>query len=98
MLKPTGTSPPPMRFEQGQLPPARAFWSFTMYDGKTQLLVANPLDRYLLNSTMLNSFKYGDDGSLSFYVQKDTPGAEKESNWLPAPDGPFYCFMRIYMP
>ena len=87
-----------LRFEQGQLPPAGAFWSFTMYDRKTQLLVANPLDRYLLNSTMLKSFKYGDDGSLSFYVQKDSPGAENESNWLPAPDGPFYCFMRIYMP
>jgi hypothetical protein len=87
-----------LRFEKGQLPPAGAFWSFTMYDGKTQLLVANPLNRYLLNSTMLNSFKYGDDGSLTFYVQKDPPGADKESNWLPAPDGPFYCIMRIYMP
>jgi hypothetical protein len=87
-----------LRFEQGQLPPAGAFWSFTMYDGKTQLLVTNPLDRYLLNSTMLSSFRYGDDGSLTFYVQKDSPGAEKESNWLPAPNGPFYCIMRIYMP
>jgi hypothetical protein len=87
-----------LHFEQGQLPPAGAFWSFTMYDGKTQLLVANPLNRYLLNSTMIKSFKYGDEGSLTFYVQKNSPGAEKESNWLPAPDGPFYCFMRIYMP
>jgi hypothetical protein len=87
-----------LRFEKGQLPPAGAFWSFTMYDGQTQLLVANPLNRYLLNSTMLDSFNYGADGSLTFYVQKDAPGAGKESNWLPAPDGPFYCIMRIYIP
>jgi hypothetical protein len=87
-----------LRFEKGQLPPAGAFWSFTMYDGPTQFLVANTLDRYLLNSTMLDSFQYGADGSLMFYVQKDSPGAGKEANWLPAPDGPFYCIMRIYIP
>ena len=85
-------------FSKGQLPPAKAFWSVTMYDGKTQFLVANPLRRYLLNSTMLKSFKYGSDGSLTIYVQKDSPGAAKESNWLPAPDGPFYAILRIYMP
>ena len=87
-----------LRFEKGQLPPARAFWSFTMYDGPTQFLVANPLNRYLLNSPMLDSFQYGADGSLTFYVQRDSPGADKEANWLPAPDGPFYCIMRLYMP
>jgi len=87
-----------LRFEKGQLPPAGAFWSFTMYDGPTQYLVANPLNRYLLNSTMLDSFQYGADGSLTFYVQKDSPGAGKESNWLPAPNRPFYCILRIYIP
>jgi len=87
-----------LRFPKGKLPPAGAFWSLTMYDGKSQFLVANPLERYLLNSTMLRSFDYGDDGSLTFYVQKSTPGAQKESNWLPAPDGPFYAILRIYMP
>jgi hypothetical protein len=87
-----------LRFEKGQVPPAGAFWSFTMYDGSTQFLVANPLNRYLLNSTMLDSFQYGVDGSLTFTVQKDSPGAGKESNWLPAPAGPFYCIMRIYIP
>jgi hypothetical protein len=87
-----------LRFEKGQLLPAEAFWSFTMYDGPTQLLVANPLNRYLLNSTMLDSFQYGADGSLMFYVQKDSPGADKEANWLPAPASPFYCILRIYMP
>lgn len=87
-----------MRFEKGQLPPANAFWSLTVYDGKSQFLVANPLNRYLLNSTLLDSFKYGDDGSLTLYVQKDSPGADKEANWLPAPDGTFYCILRVYMP
>lgn len=87
-----------LRFPKGQLPPANAFWSITMYDGKTQFLVTNPLKRYLLNSTMVKSFKYGSDGSLTLYVQKDSPGAGKESNWLPAPNGPFYAVLRIYMP
>jgi len=87
-----------LTFPKGGLPPARAFWSLTMYDGKTQLLVANPLKRYLLNSTLEKSFKYGTDGSLTLYVQKDSPGAALQSNWLPAPDGPFYAILRIYMP
>ena len=69
-----------------------------MYDGKSQLLVANPLKRYLLNSNMLKSFKYGTDDSLSFYVQKAAPGVGKDTNWLPAPDGPFYAILRIYLP
>jgi hypothetical protein len=87
-----------LRFGKGLLPRAGAFWSFTLYDGPTQYLVANPLNRYLLNSTMLDSFQYGADGSLTFYVQKDSPGAGQEANWLPAPAGPFYCIMRIYIP
>ena len=87
-----------LRFAQGAIPEYHAFWSLTMYDGKTQLLVANPIQRYLLNSTTLKSYKYGADGSLTFYVQKDSPGKDKESNWLPAPDGPFYCIYRVYMP
>ena len=87
-----------VRFPKGQLPPAGAFWSLTMYDGKSQFLVANPLKRYLLNPTMLEGFKYGDDGALTFYIQKDSPGAENEPNWLPAPNGPFYGILRIYMP
>jgi hypothetical protein len=87
-----------LTFPKGQLPPAHAFWSMTMYDGKTQFLVANPLKRYLLNSTMLKSFKYAPDGTLTLYLQKNSPGAAKEANWLPAPDGPFYAVLRIYMP
>jgi len=67
-------------------------------DGKTQFLVANPLKRFLLNSTMLKSFHYGSDGSLTLYVQKDAPRGGKDSNWLPAPDVRFYAILRIYMP
>jgi hypothetical protein len=85
-------------FPEGQLPKVRAFWSLTMYDGETQLLVDNPLDRYLLNSSMLKDFVYGNDGSLTFYIQKDSPGEPLENNWLPAPDGPFNCIMRLYGP
>jgi hypothetical protein len=87
-----------LHFAKDGIPECHAFWSLTMYDGKTQLLVANPLKRYLLNSTTLSSYKYGPDGSLTFYIQKDSPGKDKESNWLPAPDGPFYAIYRVYMP
>ena len=87
-----------LHFAKGAIPEYHAFWSLTMYDGKTQLLVANPLQRYLLNSTTLKSYKYGPDGSLTFYIQKNSPGKDKESNWLPAPDGPFYAIYRVYMP
>ncbi len=85
-------------FPKGELPPVNAFWSVTMYDGKTQLLIKNPIDRYLINSPMLPQMKMGEDGSLTLYVQKDSPGADKESNWLPAPDGPIYLVMRLYWP
>lgn len=85
-------------FQKGQLPPVKAFWSLTMYDGKTQLFIHNPLDRYLLNTNMEENFVYGDDGALTLYIQKDSPGKELESNWLPAPDGSFYMVMRLYGP
>jgi hypothetical protein len=85
-------------FPKGELPPVNAFWSLTMYDGTTQFLVANPLDRYLINSPMLGAMKLGADGSLTIYIQKDSPGKDKESNWLPAPDGPIYMAMRLYWP
>ncbi len=85
-------------FAEGDLPPVDAFWSLTMYDGATQLFIENPLDRYLLNSTMMEQFRFEDDGSLVLHVQKDTPGPDRESNWLPAPDGPFYMVLRLYGP
>jgi hypothetical protein len=85
-------------FPAGGLPPVNAFWSVTMYDGKTQLLIENPIKRYLINSPMLPDLKKNADGSVTIYVQKDTPGADKESNWLPAPNGLIYMVMRLYWP
>ena len=85
-------------FPAGQFPPVNAFWSITMYDGKSQLLIENPVNRYLINSSMLANMKSNPDGSLTFYIQKNSPGADKESNWLPAPDGPIYLVMRVYWP
>jgi hypothetical protein len=87
-----------LTFPTGQLPPANAFWSVTMYDGKTQLLIDNPINRYLINAPMLPDLKKNADGSLTIYMQKDSPGTDKESNWLPAPNGPIYVVMRIYWP
>ena len=87
-----------LHFAKGDLPPTKAFWSLTMYDGKTQLLVENPLKRYVLNSTTLKSYKYGLDGSLTFYIAHANPGPAKQTNWLPAPDGPFYSVFRVYLP
>jgi hypothetical protein len=87
-----------LTFAPGEYPPVNAFWSVTMYDGKTQLLVENSIDRYLINSPMLSSMKKNEDGSVSIYIQKDPPAAEYKSNWLPAPDGPIYLVMRLYWP
>ena len=87
-----------LTFADGELPPVKAFWSLTMYDGKTQLLINNPIDRYLLNSPMMDQFIIGEDGSVTFYIQKDSPEAELQANWLPAPDGPFYMVLRLYGP
>jgi hypothetical protein len=87
-----------LTFKKDEFPPVTAFWSLTMYDGKTQLLIDNPLDRYLVNSPMMEQFVLNEDGSLTFYIQKESPGKELEANWLPAPDGPFYVTMRLYGP
>ncbi len=87
-----------LTFPAGQLPPVNAFWSVTMYDGKTQLLIKNPINRYLINSPMLPGMKKNADGSLTLYIQKDSPGKVKEANWLPAPNGPIYIVMRLYWP
>jgi hypothetical protein len=87
-----------LRFAPGELPPVNAFWSLTMYEMPASLLVANPLNRYLLNSPMLPQFKRDADGGITLYVQNEWPGADKEANWLPAPKGPFIVFMRLYWP
>nr|WP_294505352.1 DUF1254 domain-containing protein [uncultured Rhodopila sp.] len=85
-------------FPANGLPPVNAFWSVTMYDGKTQLLVKNPIDRYLINSPMLPNMKRNADGSLTLYISNKSPGTNRESNWLPAPAGPIYLVMRLYWP
>ncbi len=85
-------------FPAGQLPPVNAFWSVTMYDGKSQFLIKNPVNRYLINSPMLPSMKKNADGSLTLYIQKDSPGKAIEANWLPAPDDTIYLVMRLYWP
>ncbi|HWY30435.1 MAG TPA: DUF1254 domain-containing protein [Candidatus Acidoferrum sp.] len=87
-----------LTFAAGQFPPVNAFWSVTMYDGKTQFLIKNPINRYLINSPMLSDMKTNADGSLTLYIQKDSPGADLESNWLPAPDDTIYLVMRLYWP
>jgi len=87
-----------LTFPAGQLPPVNAFWSVTMYDGKSQLLIENSIGRYLINSPMLAGMKKNGDGSLTIYIQKDSPGADKEANWLPAPNGTVYLAMRLYWP
>ncbi len=87
-----------MRFGPGELPPVNAFWSLTMYELPASLLVANPINRYLLNSPMLPQFKRDADGGVTLYIQHESPGAEQEANWLPAPPGPFVMVLRLYAP
>ena len=85
-------------FAAGEYPPVNAFWSVTMYYGKSPLMIKNPINRYLLNSPMLPDMKTNADGSLTLYIQKDSPGKDLESNWLPAPNDTAYLVMRLYWP
>jgi len=87
-----------LRFAKGHFPRVHAFWSLTMYDLPHQLLVKNPINRYLINSPMLPTLKTDKDGGVTIYIQAESPGAEKEANWLPAPHGPFMMAMRYYWP
>jgi hypothetical protein len=93
-----GTNRYTLRFAPGQLPPVNAFWSLTMYKEPQSLLVANPINRYLINSPMLPQLKRDADGGLTLIVQNQSPGKDKEANWLPAPKGPFSMIMRLYWP
>src|SRR5439155_24575438 len=87
-----------LHFAPGQLPPVNAFWSLTMYELPASLLVANPINRYLINSPMLPQLQRDADGGLTLLIQNESPGKDKESNWLPAPKGPFMMAMRLYRP
>jgi len=82
-------------FTKDGIPPAKAFWSLTMYDIESYL-VPNVLNRYSLGDR--SGLDYALDGSLTLYIQKDNPGSAKETNWLPAPDGPFRLALRLYAP
>ncbi|CRL51655.1 DUF1254 domain-containing protein [Pseudomonas sp. URMO17WK12:I11] len=86
------------RFAKDSLPPVGAFWSITMYDGVTRLLVRNELDRYLINSSMLPELKVDGNGDIVIYLQHSSPGKALESNWLPAPAGPMGVVLRLYLP
>jgi hypothetical protein len=94
----TGANNYTVRFPPGELPPVNAFWSLTIYQMPASLLYANPINRYLINSPMLPTLTKDPDGGITLYVQNHTPGAGKESNWLPAPPGPFQMFLRLYWP
>ena len=85
-----------MHFAPGQDPPADAFWSLTMYT-EDKNLVPNQIDRYALGDRS-KDVKRDSEGGLTIYIQHGSPGEEKESNWLPAPDGPFYLILRMYQP
>jgi hypothetical protein len=87
-----------IHFGKDELPPVNAFWSLTMYKLPSSLLVANPINRYLINSPMLPQLNRDPDGGITFYIQADSPGKNKEPNWLPSPSGPFAIFMRLYWP
>ena len=84
-----------LHFDKSMMPPASAFWSVTLYD-QEGYQVANPLNRFAISSWM--PFRFNPDGSLDLYFQNESPGADKEGNWLPAPKGPFNLTMRLYAP
>jgi hypothetical protein len=84
-----------MHFPKGQLPPARGFWSLTMYNDK-YFFVANPINRYSISARQ--HLKTNPDGSTDRLIQHDSPGADRESNWLPAPAGKFMLMLRMYWP
>jgi hypothetical protein len=84
-----------LHFDKGQLPPANAFWSVTMYNAQS-FFVNNPINRYNVAGWM--PLKYEPDSSLDIYIQRDSPSKDKESNWLPAAQGEFNVTMRIYWP
>jgi len=84
-----------LHFEKDQIPPVNAFWSVTLYD-QDGFQVPNALNRFAVSSWM--PFAFNADGSLDLYFQNESPGKDKEANWLPAPKGPFNLTMRLYAP
>lgn len=84
-------------FPPGQLPPVDAFWSITLYDSATRLMVDNPIDRYSIGDRT-PGLQPGDDGGLTIHIQHESPGPDREGSWLPSPEGRFYLNARAYMP
>jgi hypothetical protein len=91
----TGEKQYVMHFDKGQLPPVKGFWSITMYDAQ-YFFVDNPLNRYSISPRQ--DLKANADGSVDIYIQHESPGADKESNWLPAPKDKFILMLRMYWP
>jgi hypothetical protein len=91
----TGANSYVMHFAKGELPEVKAFWSITLYDAKHNL-VANPIKRYALGDR--DKLKFNADGSLDIYIQNESPGTDKEPNWLPSPSGEFNLVLRSYLP
>lgn len=91
----TGSGSYTIHFEKSQLPPVKAFWSVTMYSQQGRF-VENPINRYAIGDR--DRLRYNNDGSLDIFIQPATPGADKESNWLPAPKGGFSLSLRLYWP
>jgi hypothetical protein len=87
-----------MRLAPDQLPPVNSFWSLTVYELPASLLYANPINRYLINSSMLTDLKRDQDGTITLFLQHTSPGQDKEANWLPIPAGAFWTTMRLYWP
>jgi len=92
----TGANKYTVTFPKGQLPPVNGFWSLILYN-KEHLFEPNALNRYSLG-TKSKSLKYNSDGSLTLYFQNKSPGADKESNWVPAPADEFSLYIRAYWP
>ena len=91
----TGTAAYVIRFASGQTPPVNAFWSITMYDDQGYF-VPNRINRYALHNW--DALIYNADGSLDIYLLAQSPGTDKEANWLQAPPGPFNLTLRLYWP
>lgn len=86
-----------LQFAPGAQPPVDAFWSLTLYESESRLMTENPIGRYSIGDRT-PGLRYGPDGSLTLYIQHESPGSDHESNWLPAPPGGFYLNARAYMP
>jgi len=82
-------------FEEGQIPPVKGFWSLAMYDSNGYF-IENPINRYSIGDR--DNLKFNSDGSLDIYIQHNSPGKDKESNWLPAPKADFNMVLRLYWP